>query len=678
MYGNVLICTQNLAISGANQVLLNILNGGFFEGVVIVLSPSDGPLRGPFQSAGAAVRVGTISDAMAKFRDIRLALCNTVMTAPQVIELARRGIPHMWILHEWWPAGVLQNELDARNVKYMTEATVSEALQICHRCICVCEAQTTIYPIQCPKSVLYVGVPGGKEELVSTGTKGMTTFLCMGIVCPRKNQHTTVRLFKKFAGDRTDVRLIVVGARYIRDYEIEYVEQVKAEIADDPRVELHDVTSDPGSYYKSADVLLFNSLNEVTPLVLPEAMLYGVPVITTSIAGIPEMLEHGKHGFVLDPDDDEAFVSAMAKLADDNDYRNQLAEAGRQHATKKFTLDAMVDNYAAVARELAPTVVLLDMDGVIVDWDAGFRRAWGSRPLDRSQSYAMEDCVPVELKNDAVKTFMAPGFFRDLPPFKGAVAAVNQMESAGLQVWFCTSPILGHPTCCQEKVEWIQKHFGEAYVKRMILCQDKTTVRGDILIDDKPQITGLHPPTWRQCLFNAPYNQARTDLPRISRWDEWEGPVKQVLEKSGMKRAETSLSSLASFRERSGSEASSSGSLSTMASATDTDEPKPLKNYVCGLPDFSEELKAMGVYMADYTNWRRGGAKGARGEAAHVLRQVKRSYIKELTMNEAEDPTDMFCFRQEYKSWRQGRAKGNRVSIERIPTTPKEAVVAGA
>merc|ERR1719191_668123 len=104
----------------------------------------------------------------------------------------------------------------------------------------------------------------------------------------------------------------------------------------------------------------------------------------------------------------------MTKLADDREYRLRLAEAGRQHANKKFTLDAMVDNYAAVACELAPLVLLLDMDGTVVDWDAGFRQAWGSKPMDRTKSYAMEDCVPPELKEDAMNTFMAPGFFRKL------------------------------------------------------------------------------------------------------------------------------------------------------------------------------------------------------------------------------------------------------------------------
>lgn len=40
-------------------------------------------------------------------RDIRLVVCNTIMTAHVVVDLANRGIPHMWILHEWWPRDMM-------------------------------------------------------------------------------------------------------------------------------------------------------------------------------------------------------------------------------------------------------------------------------------------------------------------------------------------------------------------------------------------------------------------------------------------------------------------------------------------------------------------------------------------------------------------------------------------
>ena len=47
-------------------------------------------------------------------------------------------------------------------------------------------------------------------------------------------------------------------------------------------------------------------------------------------------------------------------------------------------------------------------------------------------------------------------------------------------------------------------------------------VRGDVLIDDKPNITGSATPTWQQLLFDAPYNRHVAHLPRLSSWADWE------------------------------------------------------------------------------------------------------------------------------------------------------------
>ena len=49
-------------------------------------------------------------------------------------------------------------------------------------------------------------------------------------------------------------------------------------------------------------------------MVIAEAMIRGLPVVTTNIAGIPEMLTHGVHGYVLPPDDQAPFVDALRQL----------------------------------------------------------------------------------------------------------------------------------------------------------------------------------------------------------------------------------------------------------------------------------------------------------------------------------------------------------------------------
>ena len=164
-----------------------------------------------------------------------------------------------------------------------------------------------------------------------------------------------------------------------------------------------------------------------------------MPVITTDIAGIPEMFEDGVHGFALPPDDLQQFVTALGKLGEagaaGQRQRLQMGAAARKHAvgasharlepapradqeracpeaprshlplisppsrSETFTNAIMVTQYREAALSLSPPVVLVDMDGCIVDWDRGFATAWGGRsPITRSKSYAMEDCVPAEFR----------------------------------------------------------------------------------------------------------------------------------------------------------------------------------------------------------------------------------------------------------------------------------------
>merc|ERR1719198_2678161 len=91
------------------------------------------------------------------------------------------------------------------------------------------------------------------------------------------------------------------------------------------------------------------------------------------------------------------------------------------------------------------------MDGVVVDWDAGFARAWGGRsPIQRKASYYMEKCVPEALHDEAIALLHSEGFFLNLPPMEGAVAAVKAMVAKGFKVFFCTSPVLTSSHCAGE------------------------------------------------------------------------------------------------------------------------------------------------------------------------------------------------------------------------------------
>jgi 5'-nucleotidase len=439
----------------------------------------------------------------------------------------------------------LEEECLKRNNKFVTPEIVQDAMTRCGRVVCVCESQKRLYSPKAPTRVAYVGVPDPRDQGLHVGSaakadatepKRPFTFLTLGIVCPRKNQHFAVKLFKQLC-DRTgasdtELRLIIVGVRRERDYEREYAELVINEINGDPRIEIHDVTTDTGAFFCRADALLFPSLNEVTPCVIADAMSHGLPVVATNIAGIPEMVCDGVEGFLAHPDDLELFVKQMHRLYSDPALCQTMGSAGRAKFESKFSMQSMVRTFQSIIAEVAPPrTVLVDMDGCLVDWDLGFRAAWANRSsINRQASYAMESCVPPEFKEEACMVFHEQGFFSGLPPMEGGLRALAEMREAGLNVLLCTSPVLTSRYCAAEKFEWIERHLGTEWLARVVLTTDKTMVKGDVLIDDKPRITGFEAePEWQQIVFNAPYNAGTKHSVRLSHWANWRDALSAAL-----------------------------------------------------------------------------------------------------------------------------------------------------
>jgi len=461
---------------------------------------------------------------------------------------------------------MIVENLRVRNIKHLTLQTVQQAMCDASTIVFVCEAQRQLYQPQAPSEVIYVGVPdptfrnlqieinlpqvnsNGSDLPSQTASTSETNgegvdkstcvkefvFLCLGIVCPRKNQLWTVEIFQTFANCLKEsrcersVRLLIVGARETRAYEAQYLQRLREAIAGDVRIELFDVTDDVDSFFRRADCLLLTSLNEVTPMVISEAMSWGLPVISTDIAGIPEMLRHGEEGYLLRPGDAASALQAMQRLVADQALCRAMGRKARRRFETHFELALMVQAYRRLLLRSAPPTLLLDMDGVLVDWDRGFLAAWADRsPVDRGRSYHMEDCVPPGRRDEALALMRQEGFFAGLPAMDGALQAVADMQRDGLRLLICTSPLPRHRSCIAEKLQWVAERLGEAWLERVVVCHDKTTVRGDLLIDDKPpQLLaggrGHVAATWQQVVFDAPYNRLpASSAPRLADWRRW-------------------------------------------------------------------------------------------------------------------------------------------------------------
>jgi glycosyltransferase involved in cell wall biosynthesis len=96
------------------------------------------------------------------------------------------------------------------------------------------------------------------------------------------------------------------------------------------------------------DVVAIPSRIEGIPIILLEALSFGVPVVAADVGGIPSVITDGINGFVCAKEDVECFVEKIRLLRSDHRLRGSIARSSRAYALAKLDKDRMLAEYAAV------------------------------------------------------------------------------------------------------------------------------------------------------------------------------------------------------------------------------------------------------------------------------------------------------------------------------------------
>ena len=109
----------------------------------------------------------------------------------------------------------------------------------------------------------------------------------------------------------------------------------------------------PFAIISSADIFLLTSFYEGFGLVIVEAMICRVPIVTTDCPSGPnEIVENGVDGFLVPVNDDEALANAIEKILSDTKLRKKFIEAGRKKA-QQFSKENIIPRYEHVIRQVA-------------------------------------------------------------------------------------------------------------------------------------------------------------------------------------------------------------------------------------------------------------------------------------------------------------------------------------
>jgi glycosyltransferase involved in cell wall biosynthesis len=96
------------------------------------------------------------------------------------------------------------------------------------------------------------------------------------------------------------------------------------------------------------DVFCLPSFSEGLPVSLLEAMAAGVPVVGSEVAGIREVITHGKTGLLFPCDDDRRLASALLELAQETEMSNMLAANALERVMKQYSNTSWLVNYEEV------------------------------------------------------------------------------------------------------------------------------------------------------------------------------------------------------------------------------------------------------------------------------------------------------------------------------------------
>jgi glycosyltransferase involved in cell wall biosynthesis len=107
--------------------------------------------------------------------------------------------------------------------------------------------------------------------------------------------------------------------------------------------------------YDRAAIVVLPSYREGLPLCVIEAMAHGRPVVATKVGGIPELVEDGVTGFLVEPGDAAALRRALQRLLDDPMLRRRLGREGRRRIVERCSLDAVIDATLEAYRQPALT-----------------------------------------------------------------------------------------------------------------------------------------------------------------------------------------------------------------------------------------------------------------------------------------------------------------------------------
>jgi glycosyltransferase involved in cell wall biosynthesis len=170
---------------------------------------------------------------------------------------------------------------------------------------------------------------------------GDVAIAIVGRLAPVKDHDFFLQVIEKVLDQTTQsIQVFIVGDGSERQNIEEKVDQLNRLF--DNKIHMTSWITDIASFNAGMDVLCLTSKNEGTPVSLIEAQAAGVPVITTDVGGVKDVVDEGNTGFVVPVGATDDYVQKLLELVEDEKKRSKMSQNGWTFVRDKFHYQRLV------------------------------------------------------------------------------------------------------------------------------------------------------------------------------------------------------------------------------------------------------------------------------------------------------------------------------------------------
>lgn len=346
---DILIATHDLSLSGAPKIVLNMVDALVSSGdFVVVLSPSDGPMRSKIQDLGAHVIVDELAlKSNANVADLAknfdLVVANTALCWP-VIEQISAFTQTAWYFHESSLIGSLHEKEPG-----FERALAATSLLLSGSRVSSGHLRDTGFQGQIVE--MPYGVEGYARFEESDPVASSDNIAVLASIEPRKGQDIAVRAFKQVPQEvRKNSRLLIAG----RTLSSDYLAALKLLVGDDHAITFEGELShdEYRERLERADVIVCASREDTLPLVSLDALSAGKIVVCSRATGTSNYIEHGVSGFVAEANTPEELTKILTDILRDSAGMQKVRREARSLFLREFQLDDFKKRLIGILKDL--------------------------------------------------------------------------------------------------------------------------------------------------------------------------------------------------------------------------------------------------------------------------------------------------------------------------------------